>query len=288
MASAREPEGWGALESREFVRVPGANDDKYSHGVVGFVTGSERYPGAAVLGVEAAGRTGIGMIRYFGPAEPTRLVLARRPEVVTAAGRVDAYVVGSGIDAQELALPLEVARSAAIDEVLTSGVPVILDAGCLDRVARVAGPCVITPHRKELHRLLTEVGQTVSLEQIDADPAAWAQAAAELLGVTVLLKGVVTHVCSPMAHSGERFHATVFATTTWMATAGTGDVLAGILGSLLATHANDIAADASIVGRLAATAAFVHAQAGAAASEGGPLLALDVAEAIPTVIAGLV
>jgi hydroxyethylthiazole kinase-like uncharacterized protein yjeF len=288
MASSREPTSWGAQESRGFVRVPGRDDDKYSHGVVGFVTGSERYPGAAVLGVEAAGRTGIGMIRYFGPAEPTRLVMERRPEVVTAAGRVDAYVVGSGIDAQELSLPVQAARSAAIDEALTSGAPVVLDAGCLDRVARVVGPCVITPHHKELHRLLTAAGQTVSLEQIDADPAAWAQVAADLLGVTVLLKGVVTHVCSPLAPSGERFHVTVTAATTWMATAGTGDVLAGILGSLLATHASEISADSSIVGPLAATAAFVHAQAGAAASAGGPLLALDVAEAIPTVIAGLV
>src|SRR6185503_18181228 len=64
--------------------VPGDDDDKYSRGVVGFVTGSASYPGAAVLGVEAAARTGVGMIRYLGPGRPTRLVLQRRPEVVTA------------------------------------------------------------------------------------------------------------------------------------------------------------------------------------------------------------
>ncbi|MDO9591060.1 MAG: NAD(P)H-hydrate dehydratase, partial [Microcella sp.] len=79
------------------VRVPTAADDKYSRGVVGFVTGSTRYPGAAVLGVEAALRTGVGMARYLGPSRPTEMVLQQRAEAVVSEGRVQAWVVGSGI-----------------------------------------------------------------------------------------------------------------------------------------------------------------------------------------------
>ena len=79
-----------SADAAALVRVPTADDDKYSRGVVGFVTGSTRYPGAAVLGVEAALRTGVGMVRYLGPARPTDLVLQRRPEVVANDGRVQA------------------------------------------------------------------------------------------------------------------------------------------------------------------------------------------------------
>src|SRR3982750_3074821 len=89
---------FGPAEARAGVTVPGPDDDKYSRGVLGFATGSSRYPGAAVLGVEAALHTGVGMVRYLGPGRPTRLVLQRRPEAVTASGRVQAWVLGSGQD----------------------------------------------------------------------------------------------------------------------------------------------------------------------------------------------
>src|SRR6195952_1616698 len=92
---------FGVDDAKKWIAVPGENDDKYSRGVLGFVTGSARYPGAAVLGVEAALHTGVGMVRYLGPGRPTRLVLQRRPEAVTAEGRVQAWVLGSGQDASE-------------------------------------------------------------------------------------------------------------------------------------------------------------------------------------------
>ncbi len=57
---------FGPADAAHWIAVPGDDDDKYSRGVVGFVTGSAQYPGAAVLGVEAAARTGVGMIRYLG------------------------------------------------------------------------------------------------------------------------------------------------------------------------------------------------------------------------------
>ena len=94
-----ETHAWTTADATAHLRRPTASDDKYSRGVVGVRTGSDRYPGAAVLGVEAAHRTGAGMVRYIGPARAEDLVLARRPETVTGAGRVQAWLVGSGTDA---------------------------------------------------------------------------------------------------------------------------------------------------------------------------------------------
>src|SRR3546814_1223399 len=114
---------WRVRDVREMLRMPTATDDKYSRGVVGIRTGSDAYPGAAVLGVEAAWRTGIGMVRYVGPPRASDLVLARRPETVAASGRVQAWVIGSGTDAA--------ARSgedeAALREILAGDVPVVVD-----------------------------------------------------------------------------------------------------------------------------------------------------------------
>jgi NAD(P)H-hydrate repair Nnr-like enzyme with NAD(P)H-hydrate dehydratase domain len=101
----------------------------------------------------------------------------------------------------------------------------------------------------------------------------------------VLLKGAVTHVCDP---DGHRF--TVSAPTHWLATAGSGDVLGGILGALVATHHEQIATDAAVLTSLAATASWVHGEAArraSAAVEGGPVTALDIAEAVPAVIGRL-
>jgi NAD(P)H-hydrate repair Nnr-like enzyme with NAD(P)H-hydrate dehydratase domain len=108
------------------VRVPTSSDDKYSRGVVGFVTGSTRYPGAAELGVEAALRTGVGMVRYLGPARSTELVLQRRPEAVTTEGRVQAWVVGSGIESVS---DLEAEPKGWLQAAHASGHPLVIDAG---------------------------------------------------------------------------------------------------------------------------------------------------------------
>ena len=288
MSASVEPLVWSARDARGLIRVPDASDDKYTHGVLGVVTGSQAYPGAAVLSVEAAARTGVGMIRYIGTPESTRLVLERRPEVVTGDGRVDAYLIGSGIDVSELAT--DNGRRSVIATALAQGVPVVVDAGGLDELTLDTGatsPIVITPHFRELARLLTRTGLAVEPSVIERSPGVWAAKAADHLRVTVLLKGSVTHICSPADDRGNRFHAVVASATSWMATAGTGDVLAGILGSLVATHAAAVASDPDVLAPIAATAAYLHAQAGAKASGGGPLVSLDVAEAIPSVIASL-
>lgn len=274
---------WSFEDAAAWIRRPTRTDDKYTRGVLGVQTGSEHYPGAAVLGVEAAMRTGIGMVRYLGPARPTDLVLARRPETVTAPGRVQAWLLGSGMDAAHR--PAETTR--ALTAALAEGVPCVVDAGALDLVGQLdrsvlLHPLVVTPHYRELAAMLTLAGLTVTADEIAASPGEWAVQASTSLNVTVLLKGGTTFVASP---GGARLCMSIG--TPWLATAGTGDVLGGMLGALVATHADLITADADALAPLAATAALVHALAATRASGGGPIAALDVAEAVPAVITSL-
>ena len=270
---------WGAGDATEFIAIPRATDDKYSRGVLGLITGSVEYPGAAVLGVEAALRTGVGMVRYLGPEVASILVLQRRPEAVTVPGRVQSWLLGSGIDATTRDATTTERMRAALSE----GVPVVLDAGALDLLGNAGGPVVITPHFRELGRLIA-----VDPGAIAADPALWCARAAERLGATVLLKGSRSYVCSP---GGSGFVTPV--ASSWLATAGTGDVLGGILGALVATHEAPLQDDAaqddehSLLARLAASAAVIHAEAGSLAGAGGPVTALDVAAALPETIARL-
>jgi hydroxyethylthiazole kinase-like uncharacterized protein yjeF len=262
-------ESFGAHEAAAWIAVPGDDDDKYSRGVVGFVTGSARYPGAAVLGVEAALRTGVGMVRYLGPGRATRLVLQRRPEAVTTDGRVQAWVLGSGQDPSERD---ELTR-LQIDTAVGQGVPVVLDAGAIDVWPQATGARVLTPHAGELARLLD-----LDKGDVLADRVSAAHRAAETTGGTVLLKGAETLIASP---GGELLR--VRNATPWLATAGTGDALAGILGALVATHADepDLAA-------VAAAAAWIHGEAAQRASGGGPFTVLDLCVAVPGVVRDLI
>ncbi len=270
---------WTAEDASIWIAAPIDSDDKYSRGVLGVVTGSDLYPGAAVLGVEAAVRTGVGMVRYVGAAHPTELVLQRRPEVVTATGRVQAWLIGSGMDAG--ARPED--DATRLRAALADDVPVVIDAGALDLAGTATGPVVITPHFRELASALKAKSvETPTADAIGRDPGGWAARAAEILQVTVLLKGHTTYVADPW---GTRL--CVSAGPAWLATAGSGDVLGGVLGALVATHARAVAADRSALSMLAATAAFVHGRAGERASAGGPIAALDIAEALPGAIAEL-
>jgi len=246
--------------------------------VLGVCTGSAEYPGAAVLGVQAAARAGVGMIRYLGPPSAAQLVLHRRPEVVVGAGRVQAWLLGSGMNGDSL----DADAAVNLAEAAGSGLPVVCDAGALRFARRATGPTIITPHFRELARLLAREGTEVALETIARDPGEWAGRAADLLGVTVLLKGSVTWIAAP---AGDRF--AVSGVSSWLATAGSGDVLGGILGALLATHHDQLRADAAALPALAATAVWLHAEAARRVSGGGPVAALDVADAVPATIARL-
>lgn len=274
-------EQWTAHDAARTLRRPTASDDKYSRGVLGIRTGSERYPGAAVLGVEAAHRTGVGMVRYIGPERVTAFVLSRRPETVAADGRVQAWLIGSGTDSAERRAD----ETATLRALFGGTAPIVVDAGALDLVPGRSGevPVVVTPHASEHARLREAAG----LAPPAGDRRSAAADTAAALGVTVLLKGAQTVIATP---SG--WVRTVDAPTAWLATAGAGDVLGGILGALVAAAGADAEAsgaslDAAALGPLAATAALVHGHAAAAASaarDGGPVAALDVAEAAASVV----
>lgn len=255
---------WTADDAARHIAVPGPTDDKYSRGVLGIVTGSDHYPGAAVLGVEAALRAGVGMVRYLGPAHATSLVLQRRPEAVAGEGRVQAWLLGSGMDKADLDLKV-------LQRALDQGLPTVLDGGALDLIDRATGPVIITPHAGELARVLG-----VARELIDAEAAV---RASRELGVAVLLKGHTTY-----AVGGEtRLEASL--APSWLATAGAGDALAGILGALVATHE---VTTLDALAELGATASVIHGLAAERASGGGPLTILDLAASVSPVIAGLV
>lgn len=254
--------------------VPAPDDHKYSRGVLGVVAGTATYPGAAVLVAGAAVRAGVGMVRYLG--EPGAAVVAAHPEVVVGGGQVQAWALGSGVDAHDEA------QASRITAALDTGLPAVVDAGALPLLpSRVPPHVVLTPHAGELVKLLAARGVEASREEVVAAPQAWARRAHELTGATVLLKGAVTVVVGPGATYAQA------EAPVWLATAGAGDVLTGLLGALLAGRSSDLLADPSLAARLAAVAASVHGRAAEAANPGGPVSASTVADALPPTIAGL-
>ncbi|WP_053385477.1 ADP-dependent NAD(P)H-hydrate dehydratase [Leucobacter celer] len=294
-------ERWSPGRAAEWLRRPGPRDHKYTRGLLGISTGSARYPGAAVLGVSAAWRTGIGMVRYapahdedppYGLPSPAAAVLAARPETVFGEGRCDAWLIGSGTDPAHRAP----AEEAALLELLRGDRPVVVDAGALDLVPRLErgyAPLILTPHAGEFDRLWESAG----LEPLpDSSAGASVPRRAELarrlaaaLRSTVLLKSSTSVCATPGGRTLVHGPA-----TPWLASAGTGDVLAGIIGALVAGHATAVRADPELLGELGATAALLHDSAAriAAADPSGtgtgrPASALDIAEAIPAAWAGI-
>jgi hydroxyethylthiazole kinase-like uncharacterized protein yjeF len=246
--------------------LPTPGDDKYSQGVVGVVAGSSTYPGAAVLCTGAALRTRPGLVRYAGTAADG--VRAAWPEAIVTegrpgdAGRVQAWVVGPGMGTDDGA-------RSVLAEVLATDLPVIVDADGLTILAKEpelvrdrTAPTVLTPHDREFARFGFEVS---------ADRVGSARRLAAELGAVVLLKGDATVVADP---AGRAF---VNATgTSWLATAGTGDVLSGIVGALLASGLD--AAEAAAAG------AHLHGRTGQLAAANGPLLAGDLVRRLPAAI----
>ncbi len=294
--------------------VPTAGSDKYSRGVVGIVAGSPTYPGAAVLSVLGALGAGPGMIRYLGAAEVVRLVHVAAPEVVTAPGRVQAWVVGSGMDPEDTS-EAGTEQRRRVEEALASDLPVVVDAGALDLVERRDAPTLLTPHAGELARLLTRLGAgpggtrpgevgpgasgsgasspgasnsgasgsgkgpggaEVTREDVTRAPLEHARAAAVRTGATVLLKGAHTIVVSPDPKDPVRSQADG---PPWLATAGAGDVLGGVLGTLCAAGLSPL--DAGSLG------ALVHGVAADRCNPGGPIRTRDVAHGIPATVAAL-
>ena len=240
--------------------VPAPDAHKYTRGVVGLIAGSPEFAGAAVLAAAGALGGPAGMVRYDGAADVATAVRARHPEVVAARGRVQAWVVGSGLG--------ERADAGRIEQVLGSGEPVVVDADGLRFLpSPLRGPALLTPHAGELARLLE-----VRREDVEARPLAHARAAAERWRATVLLKGRRTIVTTPAGRTRVNTSG-----TPWLATAGSGDVLAGLCGALLAAGLDPL--DAGSVG------AWLHGAAGRMASSGGPVTASEIASALSGAVA---
>ncbi|MFI8961372.1 NAD(P)H-hydrate dehydratase [Streptomyces sp. NPDC053493] len=258
-----------ALQHEDVARllpVPTPESDKYRRGVVGIVAGSARYPGAAVLAVEGALRGGAGAVRYVGPGPVGDAVIAAHPETLVhagppaKAGRVQAWVVGPGLG-----------DGPGVADVLGSDVPVLVDADGLRDLAPEAvkartAPTVLTPHAGEAAALLG-----ASREEVEAGRLAAVRELAGRYGATVLLKGSTTLVCGAGGAGPVRANPTG---TSWLATAGSGDVLSGLAGSLLAAGLAPLDA--------ASVAAYLHGLAARRATTApAPITARDVARTLP-------
>lgn len=238
--------------------VPGPFDHKYTRGVVGVRAGSAAYPGAAVLCTSAAVAGLAGIVRYVGPAAGA--VRAAHPEVVVGEGRVQAWVVGSGGDTD---------AEDALASALADEVPVLVDADALVHFRGGHSGAVLTPHAGELARMTG-----VDRAMVETGMLEHARAAAKSLEAVVLLKGRHTVVAAPDGR--------VRVTTTgvpWLAVAGAGDVLAGVIGALLAAGLSGF--DAASAG------SWLHGAAATRASRGGPLTASRVAAELPAVVGEL-
>jgi len=271
---------WTAKDAAKCIITPSDLDHKHSRGVLGVITGSARFPGAAVLTTAAASATGIGMIRFHSSSGLAHLVLHSTPSVVVQPGKVSAWLVGSGIESKKHGDITTWLRHRWYKLTTLQSVPTVLDAGALHLAGSLEQPTLITPHSGELSQLLVARGVVVSAEAIEGDPKKWVEIAADTLGVTVLLKGSTTYVAN------DSILIQLPTATSWLATAGTGDVLAGIIGALVATNSIEILNDTNHLAYVAATGAFIQARA--ASSIGGPLNAEAVIAAIPETVSRLI
>jgi hydroxyethylthiazole kinase-like uncharacterized protein yjeF len=264
---------------------PSAESDKYRRGVLGLVAGSDQFTGAAPLAVGGAIRGGAGMVRLVSSQVPAGLVRQHWPEAVITttqagqeggqaieeAGRVQAWAAGPGMGTTD-------AAAALLGAVLATDLPVLVDADGItllaehrDLLPRPA-PTLITPHAGELARLLD-----ADRADVEAHRLRFATRAAADLGVTVLLKGSTTVIAPPEPDAEVLVNPTG---TSWLATAGSGDVLTGLAGSLLAQGLDPA--------RAAAAAAYLHGIAARLAAEGAPIGSSDIVTSLPAAIRSVV
>jgi hydroxyethylthiazole kinase-like uncharacterized protein yjeF len=266
-ARAAQHDDIGALLPR-----PGAESDKYRRGVLGVLAGSDRFGGAAVLATGGAIRGGAGLVRVVTSDQAAPAVREHWPEAVisgydTEAGRVQAWVAGPGMGTTDEA-------RTRLRDLLQSDVPLLVDADGLTLLGQLraelrtrTAPTLITPHAGELGRLLEADPADIEAHRLD-----YAIRAAAELNITVLLKGSTTVIASP-GDAAVRVNSTG---TPWLATAGSGDVLSGLAGALLAQGLST--ADAAMA------AAYLHGLAGRLAADGAPIGATDIIDALPAAI----
>ncbi|BDG72454.1 bifunctional NAD(P)H-hydrate repair enzyme [Roseomonas fluvialis] len=248
--------------------APGAH--KHTRGQVTVVAGAGM-TGAARLAAAGARRGGAGLLTLVAPdaatahvlraGAPGAIVTEATPEALLADPRHATWVIGPG-------LPPDPATLGLLRRVVAAGRAVVADAGALGAAAAdpsaVAGCAVLTPHEGEFARLFGPAGE---------DRLAAVRRAAALTGAVVLLKGPDTVVAAPDGRAAINDHA-----PPWLATGGTGDVLAGLVAALLAQGLARFEA--------ACAAAWLHGEAGFACGAG--LLAEDLAPRLPAAMAAAV
>ena len=302
---------------------PGAHDDKYTGGVVGVRAGSPEYPGAAVLCTTAAVRATSAMVRFAGKSRDA--VVAAHPEIVAAddiasSGRVQAWVVGPGGGVERNYGDL---HDLLCGSEASGACPILIDADGLTAlcqsdgngsgveafpliraVKNYDGAVILTPHQGEFRRVvkavLAEPSVDLSSEEREAMtdvlnpdsdypriPAV--SAVARALHCVVLLKGRSTVVAAPADASSQVKVCVVDAGCSWAATSGSGDVLSGLAGALVAESVGHAGPDSelplSALMETVVRATVIHASAAdiAAETEDGyaPTSASVIAEAIP-------
>ncbi|HYY06544.1 MAG TPA: NAD(P)H-hydrate dehydratase [Candidatus Limnocylindria bacterium] len=263
---------------------------KFTSGEVVVIGGSRGLTGAVCMASEAAIRAGAGyatvavpadleaifeakltevMSRGFGGA-PGRLGSADAERILAAAERARAVVLGPGLGREDDSLALARDLAARI------AAPLVIDAdglnahaGRLDSLADRESPAILTPHAGELGRLLGRPSTEIAAQRLRS-----ARAAAERSGATVVLKGDDTIIAD-----GERL-AISRGGAPALATAGTGDVLSGVIAALLARGVEPFAA--------ACAAVHAHQRAGRIAAErvgaAESVVATDVIAALPAAL----
>ena len=293
---------------------PGAFDHKYTRGVLGMICGSEEYPGAALMSTQAAVNTGPGMVRFLGTDRLNYQIQLNTPEAVCSQQKpeelhVQAWAAGSGANPEY--------RQQDLLHAIQAKEAAVLDAAAVEVAGRwvameaiLGSHKILTPHAGELEGFLQwiqvldaqrwkeKVGEekAPSRADIEAHPVFWARRAAVLSGATVLLKGATTLIASP---SGKVI--SVAPGTPWLATAGSGDTLCGILGALLAQYEASLEQENSTMpasgeekpepenyARIAACAVRIHHLATDVVHQGGlqgPVPPSQVVRHIPQAVA---
>lgn len=273
------------LDLAEAVPEPSSEDYKYSRGVVGIASGSPRYRGAAFMATGAARQGNAGMVHILDRGDGLAVALVDEfwdvvisSAAPAAVARTTAWVVGPG-------LGTEVEGEQVLCDVLAVNAPVVVDADALrmlrdTRPLAALGarhhPTVLTPHEGEFAALGFSPGGRSAQDRLGS-----AREAARALGAVVVLKGPGTVIASP---SGVAY------VDTWgtpdLGTAGSGDVLSGLMGALLAGAQARGELDDDDAARVAAAAVGLHGLAGRLAAQGGrPVTAPDIIAALPDAIA---
>lgn len=270
----------------DWVPEPAQDDYKYRRAVVGVSAGSRPYPGAALLATSAARRANVGMTRFLDRADGAApLVVNRYPDVVMDGTNpadqhhVDAWACGPGY-------PGDADDAAAVTAVLAAPVPVVLDAGALTIVAESTAVrdvirarherglvTVLTPHEGEFARIAP------GLLDRSGDRVAAVRDLAHDLGAIIVLKGPGTIIASPDGQVALDTEGTAD-----LGTAGSGDVLTGITGAMLAGAWATGRRDLTSLHHATAAAVWIHGAAGRLAGVGAPVVATDIADAVPAAI----